>query len=303
MENELLVKLQHFFSADMMIKRTMYYMAPPTDADFLDEDSLCKYTDRAYERLNFIFKELKCIALDFYGIDSNIYKKIAEKEQTAKQAFMTCGIDIHRLRSFYREHISTMNKNFLDSVKEEFVGYAFNGSNASVSLAETTNELLHLIHSSIVNNDNLLEQIPLIKEKENDYHYPISLRGVEVETFDKVFEQFPSDLDVGYTDMVVIDENKMIMMVRDRGHALSIEITLKDHKAKVEYFIPKLCNIDMINRLPGINSVNKDSVGATGAIEVEEEFLASQLFDLISHVPTDGDMRIEYGDDMFSAAV
>ena len=55
-------------------------------------------------------------------------------------------------------------------------------------------------------------------------------------------------------------------------------------------FIPKLCNIEMINNLPGVNKVNKNSIGATGVIETPINTLPGVLFDFISKVPTDYDM-------------
>ena len=63
--------------------------------------------------------------------------------------------------------------------------------------------------------------------------------------------------------------------------------------ARIEYFIPKLCNIDMINRLPGVNKVNKGSIGATGAFEIPINSLSMTLIDFISKVPMDSDMIIE----------
>ncbi len=41
---------------------------------------------------------------------------------------------------------------------------------------------------------------------------------------------------------------------------LTIEVTLNNNIARIEYFIPKLCNIEMINNLPGVNKVNKKIV-------------------------------------------
>ena len=63
--------------------------------------------------------------------------------------------------------------------------------------------------------------------------------------------------------------------------------------ARLEYFIPKLCNIDMINALPGVNKVNANSIGATGVIEVETANLSKTLFSFIEKVPTDDDMIFE----------
>lgn len=64
------------------------------------------------------------------------------------------------------------------------------------------------------------------------------------------------------------------MMVRDKGHVLSIEITYEDKDVVVEYFIPKLCNIDMVNVLPGVIKVNEDvpmNVGTTGRFVVSKK--------------------------------
>ena len=146
------------------------------------------------------------------------------------------------------------------------------------------------MHASIMNNENILQSIPVISEKINSHKYPITLRGNSFEHFNKLLELFPLDLDVSWTDMVCINEKKLIMMVRDRGHALTIEITLNSNTARIEYFIPKLCNIEMINSLPGINKVNEDSIGATGAFETDIDNLAESLFSFISKVPTDEDM-------------
>ena len=183
---------------------------------------------------------------------------------------------------------------FIDNVKRECVGYTF-GSTTSVEMAVSVNELLHFIHSYVINNDEILQSIPLLNEKKNNYDYPISLRGVKSPVFEQLFNLFPLDLDCGWTDMVVINDKKLIMMVRDRGHALTIDISLNNDMARIEYFIPKLCNIEMINNLPGINKVNENSVGATGVMEVPINTLPSVLFDFISRVPTDNDMIINYG--------
>ena len=137
----------------------------------------------------------------------------------------------------------------------------------------------------------MLQAIPLLGEKENDYKYPISLRGEKIPVFEELFNLFPMDLDCGWTDMVIINEKKLIMMVRDRGHALTIEITLNNDKARIEYFIPKVCNLEMVNNLPGINKIKDDTVGATGIIETDIKDLPNVLFSFISKVPMDEDME------------
>lgn len=286
--DNIIIKLEHFFQVDFEIKKGMYNLAPAS-LKYYDDSSIEEYTNRLDELLIYVFSELKCIALDIFGNDSNVISKIFSMEKIIKSQFYSCGFDINKLKKFYEVYVSNMTSSFIDSVKKECVGYTFE-TTSSVEVASSLNEILHFLHSYILNNENILQSISLINQKQNDFYYPIQLRGNNVEIFENLFEQFPTNIDVGYTDMVAINEKKLIMMVRDRGHALSIEISLNGNIARIEYFIPKLCNIDMINALPGINKVNNDSVGATGVIEVNKNELSQVLFDFISKVPMDSDM-------------
>lgn len=283
-----LLKLQHFFEVDFKIKKEMLDIAPSSDSLYADVE---KYSNSVNDSLIYIFSELKCITADIFGFESQIMNKIIEMENIIKNNFYSCGYDIDKLRLFYKNFVSNMELDFINAVKEECVGYTLGGV-SSFQNAKTINEILHFIHSFILNNEHILQSIPLIDKKEKDYNYSISLRGVKVPTFEQLLALFPNDLDVGWTDMVAINERKLLMMVRDRGHALTIEITLNLQTARIEYFIPKICNIDMVNNLPGINKVNQDSVGATGIIEIPISDLPNTLFSFISKVPMDSDMII-----------
>ena len=293
MNDEKIIKLQHFFEVDVRIKKEMYKMSP-ADMDYFDESSMQKYTDEISDILTYIFTELKCVCIDIFGKDSDVLARICYLENVIKNNFYSCGFDIDKLKIFYKNFISNMKIDFINSVKDECVGYT-NESTNSVEMALSINELLHFIHSYVVNNDHILRAIPLINEKNNNYNYPIMLRGIKVSIFEQLYEQFPVDLNVGWTDMVAVSDKKLIMMVRDRGHALTIEVTLNNNIARIEYFIPKLCNISMINNLPGVNKVNDSSIGATGVIEVSVDNLANTIFDFISKVPMDSDMFIVSG--------
>ncbi len=287
-----LIRLKHFFEVDTRIKKEMNNMAPSM-IKYYDEASINKYTDDLNDSLVYIFNELRCIVLDLIGGDPYVLEKITYLESNIKKEFYSCGFDINKLKLFYQKYVSNMEKDFVDSVKNECVGYKIGGRLTSVEKATSINEMLHFLHSYIVNNDYILMSIPLLDEKNNEYDYPIRLRGMDSDIFRNLFDSFPADLDVGDTDMVAISDKKLLIMVRDRGHALLIEISLNNGIARIEYFVPKLCNVDMINKLPGVNKVNNDSIGATGVIEVPIEYLSDTLFDFISKVPTDSDMVFE----------
>lgn len=296
MDNEKIIKLQHFFSVDTKIKKEIYDIAPQSLNGYIDETSISEYTDKLNDSLIYILSELKCVALDVFGKESSIFNKVCYLEQDIKTNFYSCGFDIEKLKSFYQKYISNMEPSFIDDVKRSYIGYYFGGGGVSpLKKASTINEILHLMHSRIINNEGLLKSIPLLNEKDNQHNNTISLRGIRNPMFEQLFMMFPTDLDCGITDMVIINEKTLIMMVRDRGHALSIEVTLNKDNARIEYFIPKICNVEMVNKIPGVNKVNDDSIGTTGTIEVETKDLPTALFNFISMVPTDMDIVHNYG--------
>lgn len=92
-----------------------------------------------------------------------------------------------------------------------------------------------------------------------------------------------------------ISDDRVIMMVRDIGHALSIEIEKENDKYYIRYFIPKVCNIDMVNSLKGVKKVKKGDNYTVGIFETSLEKLPFDLVDFISKVPTDIDMYKEGG--------
>ena len=296
MDNEKIIKLQDFFSVDTKIKKEIYDIAPQSLNGYIDETSISEYTDKLNDSLIYILSELKCVALDVFGKESSIFNKVCYLEQDIKTNFYSCGFDIEKLKSFYQKYISNMEPSFIDDVKRSYIGYYFGGGGVSpLKKASTINEILHLMHSRIINNEGLLKSIPLLNEKDNQHNNTISLRGIRNPMFEQLFMMFPTDLDCGITDMVIINEKTLIMMVRDRGHALSIEVTLNKDNARIEYFIPKICNVEMVNKIPGVNKVNDDSIGTTGTIEVEVKDLPTALFNFISMVPTDMDIVHNYG--------
>ena len=118
--------------------------------------------------------------------------------------------------------------------------------------------------------------------------------GEETELSRKLFEGIPEDLDVGCTEIVSMP-NKILMMVRDRGHALTIDMdTTKENDIGVKYFVPKLCNRGMIEALPGVNASAISDNGATGFFVTSKDEMTSKVLDFIGKVPTDNDIQNNY---------
>ena len=90
-------------------------------------------------------------------------------------------------------------------------------------------------------------------------------------------------------------DDKIIMMVRDLGHALTVEIDILDNDmAHIQYFVPKLCNREKIEKLRGINLSGITNNGATGQFEVNRSELSYDLNNFLNSVPTDEDIIVDY---------
>ena len=141
--------------------------------------------------------------------------------------------------------------------------------------------------------------MPIIGTKKNSFGYDITLYGEENEVSKRIFANLPPNLDVGCTDIVSM-EDRTLMMVRDRGHALTIDIDSSDKdNIDVRYFVPKICNLDMVKALPGINASSITQNGASGFFVSKEEDISENIFSFIDSVPTDMDMpeiRMAYED-------
>ena len=284
--------MKEFFERDMKIKETLMSLAP-TEADDYDELSRMEYVDKLEKGLDSLeYDTLASIKKFGFGeeLNNTIREYFANKKKSMAVGKYEAGI----CQKIYNSESASMSENFIEEVKEGFVGYAF-FSNPSklpgfVKKAKTVNELLHSIHSSIVNNDEILESMPQKGTKRNTIEEPITLYGEENEVAEKIFKEFPLEMDCGITDIVSL-KNKVLMMIRDRGHALTIDMdTTNPKEVEVKYFVPKLCNEEMIRKLPGINESSITKSGASGFFVSDKDKITKDLFDFIEKVPTDGDM-------------
>lgn len=284
--------MKEFFERDMKIKETLMSLAP-TEADDYDELSRMEYVDKLEKGLDSLeYDTLASIKKFGFGeeLNNTIREYFANKKKSMAVGKYEAGI----CQKIYNSEFASMSENFIEEVKEGFVGYAF-FSNPSklpgfVKKAKTVNELLHSIYSSIVNNDEILESMPQKGTKRNTIEEPITLYGEENEVAEKIFKEFPLEMDCGITDIVSL-KNKVLMMIRDRGHALTIDMdTTNPKEVEVKYFVPKLCNEEMIRKLPGINESSITKSGASGFFVSDKDKITKDLFDFIEKVPTDGDM-------------
>lgn len=278
-----------FFKTDQRIKRELMDLAPDDMVDY-NEEYRIEYVDHADKLLKAFKIDFRMISQSFHFADS-IESSLDDFFKRKHEALALGHYDYGIPQKVYQDEFSNLRPQYVEEVKSHCVGYTLdNDFSELIDSAETVNELLHAYHSYILNNDEFLQSIPAIDEKENAAGYPIVLRGDQNNLSKQIFDAIPGDLDVGYTDIIAADQHIM-MMVRDRGHALTISAepdSKRPDQVFVEYNIPKICNTAMIEALPGL--IKYTSNGARGQFEVPATELGDNIASFIAQVPTDDDM-------------
>lgn len=264
----------------------------PFDYDY-KEEYIIKYADGLYSGLQMLKYYFIKIINDLKM--ENIYTEhINRIFDEYNKKLLNCGIDFDKLTKFYINNIGGMRESFVDTVNSNCCGYTIDRGHGIFFKAKTVNELLHFLHHSIVNNEEYYQGMNKLNEKSNAKSYPITLYGKVNDIAKRIFDNFPLTLDVGNTDILSLGD-EILIMIRDRGHALSIEIKVKENECDVSYFVPKICNTIMVNKLRGVREVDENSKFTLGEFRASKDEIDNIIFEFISKVPTDDDMFVEGG--------
>ncbi len=285
-----LKKVEEFFKYDLKIKTVLYNIVPKEQYRY-NKNSLIEYSDNLYECLNDIEFYLKKILTNF---ELNYTKFIDNLFNIYRDKLLKCNYDFDKLKIFYKACFSDMDTDFINNVRNNSAGYSFKDPIFLIEETNSINEILHVLHSSIVNNENYYSDIPILQQKYNDENYPIVLRGKDNVLVRKIYESFPNNMDCGNTEILSLSNN-ILLMVRDKGHALLIEISVSEEDCFIRYFIPKICNVKMINKLKGIKKIHENSTYAVGDFSSNFEEVPKEIINLIRKVPTDVNMFTESG--------
>lgn len=321
MEDEKYENFINFFEMDKKIKELLMKCAP-TQEDNFNLDSKIQY----YDKLNSSLKDFKYMFNSACKIFDNpiMTEKINNFFDRISEELINVNTN-DECNKIYSKLFSNMRKEYVDNIKDNYFGSSiFRNEPAIITNAKTVNELLHGLHSDVLNNDLILEKLPKIDEKKI-----FDIKGIECSDIvlfgkndnplpRKIFEMF-CNIDInedrynGFAYVVSAD-NKILIMARDTGHATTLEIDTSETKKNekglsnnimVNYFIPKVINIDEIKSLPGVNSINEKN--ATGSFVIDNtkydeneklndtNIIASKIMDFIYRVPMDGedDLSVE----------
>lgn len=303
MESEIALKnLEDFFELDLQIKEKIYKLAP---SELNNSDDVIKYMDLLYNSLNGLEKKLLEIGLMF-DFQDGVIAAISETLNRYRERIAHSNYSANDARLIYNECFAAMTEKTLNMMKENIFGDAtiyYIGPDEvererklggvvfeDVILKSTSvNELLHVLHFYIVNNIKLLRDIPSLDSKiSEEEEQPIVLRGIPNEIALNIYDSFDTKIDVGQTDIVAVSNDKVLVMVRDRGHALSMEVEVKGDAIGVYYFIPGACkNPQMVSNLKGITNYDGSTRFASGSFLTSKEMIGKDVIGVVEGTPTD----------------
>jgi len=279
--------IDNFFKLNLEIKNIMLSCAP-NESDNYNMDSRMKYGDKLY----FALEDIKDIFLKLFNIlnINHLEDDLNKLFKQYQEELLNSNYSFKKMSDFYQNNFSNMNPELINKIKDTFVGYSlFNSLESVFNDAKSINELLHILHAYILNNEHIYQSMPVIQKREILNGEQITLYGKHNPIAKNVFNNIPVDMDLGTTDIVSFD-NKIIMMIRDLGHALTIEIDIENDLCMVRYFIPKVCNPSKARELKGVNPIKDNVKFANGRFECQKDDLVFELYDFLGKVPTDKDM-------------
>ncbi len=287
-------KINDFFEHDMNIKKAMMDMAP--DQSYLyDEGYIITYFDTAYHDLDYIFDELRTLIKDFNNKD--ISENTEKKFQQIMEEFIRCGYDGSKLNKFYHDRIADIRPEFIVKMNQTTAGYLLMRDAAfPVRESRTINEMLHTLHSYVVNNDNFYRGNEQVVKAVLSKDCTVTVYGEDNKLAREVFGIL-SNHEIPQCDEVLVlsvNEDKVLVMTRGLGHATSFEFDrTPEGDIRVSYFIPKICDVDMINNLKGINRIKPLTpifTGARGLFFTSEDSLYNDFTGLLHGIPGDDDL-------------
>lgn len=302
-------KIQSFFEDDISIKKELYRLSSIASEVYNMDDAI-QYQDEAFNLLNDFKEFLKQANSNFSLKYSNDLIEAKIKEMQEK--LTNTRLNPESIKNINSELFSNINDKFVNDVNNNICGYTLEKNYSELFMkGHTVNELLHLTHHQVTNDDLIYSKLPLVKEEKlGEYGESIRLYknpNEKSEMADLIFENIPNEnTDVGTTDILSIDnDKKIIMMVRDKGHALSVQVDKNnDNGYCVDYFIPKICNVCKVNNLPGVNKVSIDTPvnGTTsGKFDVKNLSEFNKIIKFIKDVPTDSDIELSPIENTYSS--
>lgn len=284
-------KIENFFKIDLIIKNLINNTFP-NNADRNNPSEIISYVQKlndTIDRIELLF--LRIVRSFEFG--SNIEEYIENTFKKYQQQVLECGYNYYRLEQTFIKMFTSMSPELVKKVNEEIIGYScFIDLEDILSQSTSINEILHVFHTYVVNNENILQSSMMQLEKGRTRLY-----GEKTPIATSIFDGLDNFMADSEKTILSISDNHIIIMLRDFGHATTLDINIDKENAWIDYFIPKVCNYLMVNSLPGIQKIEEGTYFPTakGMIVVKTADLAHYINDFIKKIPTDNEMFVKGG--------
>lgn len=284
-------KIENFFKIDLIIKNLINNTFP-NNADRNNPSEIISYVQKLNDTIDRIELLLLRIVRSF-EFGSNIEEYIENTFKKYQQQVLDCGYNYYRLEQTFIKMFTSMSPELVKKVNEEIIGYScFIDLEDILSQSTSINEILHVFHTYVVNNENILQSSMMQLEKGRTRLY-----GEKTPIATSIFDGLDNFMADSEKTILSISDNHIIIMLRDFGHATTLDINIDKENAWIDYFIPKVCNYLMVNSLPGIRKIEEGTYFPTakGMIVVKTADLAHYINDFIKKIPTDNEMFVKGG--------
>lgn len=297
--------LRHLFNIDENIKKEMSGLAPLyfTDPNYGDGLGYDGKINKGLKKLDYQFDSL---IQNLGQLEVNVdIDNLRDKKNLLIDKFKVdiahSEFNFTQLAKVCKEDVAYMDPEFIKTVNTEIIGYyIYKNFDSVLAQVKTLNELLHLVHTYVQSDELFYETLPKwgeVREERIEY----DAYGEKTEYSSQIFNAVSAVLKVEQIDALgnkvsPIDQmhlysldNKTQLLIRNYGHALSIEVdTSNPIAAMVRYSIPKPINIEIINKLPGVRKIENDEwIGTSGSFELPYDHLGSEIANFILKIPTD----------------
>ena len=281
-----------FFDKDVAMKKELSDLMP--DVQYVgDRDYATKVSDRLYDGVRDLKMMLFGAAGPFLSDEDRQY--INDWARNAQTKIAEAGLDLQKLHKAYMDTIGNMSPEFVKSVNENVFGYALDPSQGCpITQAKTFNEILHRMHVILERNNYMHERFP----QSHDISENLTVFGEQTQLTKQLESSLALMFDTanprraaGPISIISVNDNSALIMIRDMGHATTIKVEREnDGNIYLNYFIPKITNDDMVQQLPGLQSIAQtdgQSTYAVGTIATDATRLGIDTLELVYNIPTD----------------
>lgn len=299
MRNIYFYGVQQFFDIESKIIEQLQFELPQITEKYGTEEysiSLKKHKKNVKVIIARVFAQLKNATLNLFDVNSSWYKKLVNLEEEIINEYDSCKLDIRKIKKFYFKRMHNIDYVFLNTVRKTCVSYSNTIENPPVNEVYSIREYLFILKAYIVNNHNIINSIQVVNSKNSNLNRSITYRGECSKSSDMLYGLFPTNFNIGKTDIVSINNNLIILMLKNGEHAFTITINIGQNNALISYFIPEVYSVGAANSLPGLDAkVSCSNDWTSGSILCSLDLLTDILFNLISKVPSNEEEMLYEG--------